>query len=96
MERIEKGMILVSYYCNEIILINSSGIYTPQGKVFVLYVKLEDINVGVPLRIYSKFEETILEYYRLATIEEVEVNVKTKICNLLKMLTPKYLINEKR
>ena len=98
MERIEKGMILVNknnHNYNEIILINSS-IYTPQGKMFSLYVKLEDINVGVPLRIYSKFEETILQEYRLATIREVEVYVKTKICNLLKMLTPKYLINEKR
>lgn len=95
MERVEEGMILVSYYDKEIILINSR-LTTVLGKVFILYVKLEDINVGVPLRIYSKFEELILEHYRLATIEEVEVNLKTKICNLLKMLTPKYLINEKR
>lgn len=95
MERVEEGMILVSYYDKEIILINSR-LTTVLGKVFILYVKLEDINVGMPLRIYSKFEELILEHYRLATIEEVEVNLKTKICNLLKMLTPKYLINEKR
>lgn len=85
-------MILVNknnHNYKEIILINSCGIYTPQGKAFNLYVKLEDINVGIPPKIHSKFEETILREYRLATIKEVEVYVKTKICNLLKMLTPK-------
>ena len=81
-------MILVNENNNDIILINSR-LKIHQGMTFILFVKLDDINVGIPPKLYSKFEETILREYRLATIKEVEVYVKTKICNLLKILTPK-------
>lgn len=91
---LEKGMILVDKNNDDIILINkcirtASGpendYSKPLGRAVIKYSKLDNIDVGRHVKIYSKFEETILQEYRFATITEVE-KVKRVIAVMLNKL----------